>query len=81
MGHRGLLLAAGRDLQNFALDHLKFVQVNSDGSGMSELDRGGIVQEGRMVSLYLATKVSVVKPLLDPFRAFMTLRALAARSI
>ena len=34
---------------------------------------------GRTMALYAATNVSVVKPQLDPARAFMTLRALEAR--
>ena len=35
---------------------------------------------GRTIALYVATRVSVVKPLLDPSKAFLTLKALLARS-
>ena len=34
---------------------------------------------GRTMALYMATKVSVVQPQLDPAKAFMTLRALVTR--
>ena len=36
---------------------------------------------GRTMALYWATNVSVVKPQLDPARAFMTLRALVANPL
>ena len=35
---------------------------------------------GRTMALYVATNVSVVRPQLDPSKAFMTSRALEARS-
>ena len=35
---------------------------------------------GRIMAMYVATKVLVVKPQLDPAKAFMMLRALLARS-
>ena len=74
----GLLMASGRDPQGFVLDHLKFVQMG--GGYLSEPDGSAKFRMGNMMALYLATRVSIVKPQLDPARAFMTLRALDTRS-
>ena len=52
-----------------------------EGWHLGEPDGGVIVKDGSHDGLiYVATNVSVVKPQLDPAKAFMTLRAHEARS-
>ena len=78
VGRRGLLMASGGDPQGFVLDHLKLVQMG--GGYFGEQDGGGIIKDGVHDGLICGHQCFSCKAPADQARAFMTLRALEARS-